>query len=267
VFRTNLTAFKRELQQEIESAAPFLKTQDGGTAHEAHFDLLDLVEFHTEEVDPEDGEVPALELSAVVASVSGSEYIFWDEFCEQSRSRDLIDMILAPKLLITTRPPDPYPFFEERLIYLADWGENQWLALEEIPYDCDASYLHLIAVLEPRENAALVSEFLLHMPSLVTHPACETINYRPDLIPRAVVRKAFEIRLDGKAPSGFGGWDWREMVDCFAYWDENMARHRALVEKLKKSENNNYKLSVTEREQILDWYFENFYREVVPERS
>jgi hypothetical protein len=57
------------------------------------------------------------------------------------------------------------------------------------------------------------------------------------------------------------------MVNCFVYWDENMARHRALVEKLKKSGNNNYKLSVTEREQILDWYFENFYREVVPERS
>jgi hypothetical protein len=57
------------------------------------------------------------------------------------------------------------------------------------------------------------------------------------------------------------------MVDYFAYWDENMARHRALVEKLEKSGNNNYKLSVTEREQILDWYFENFYREVVPERS
>jgi hypothetical protein len=117
VFRTNLTAFKRELQQEIESAAPFLKTQDGGTAY----------------------------------------------------------------------------------------------VLEETPYDCDSLYLDLIAVLEPRENAALVSEFLVHMSDLVTHPACETINYRPDLIPREVVRKAFEITLDSRA--NYGWYDLGGMVD------------------------------------------------------
>lgn len=287
MIRTNLTTCKRHLDRLVLTAFPLLSLGGGRKvyAFDKPIDLFHIALLHTEVVRVGDEEIDAGEeelLERLRSSydfrteakderfdagdincdsnldefyvADGDEFDLWESLDRVLRAESLIGFGWAGG-----RPMSSWAWLE-----LVDYGENSWLVLMRTD---DEPLQSLLAVLEPRRDAEVVSAFFRDLVASdgsayglegFVGPFPDTIdNDHPELLPKAVIWEAF-ARWPAEEKE-FSFYTWKDLLGNICCQSSLSPPIAAICERLKTVESGdecNRALSLEERKLLLDWYID-----------